>query len=73
MHPQVDKQVLESQECQKAGHDRYTKARVFAVGDCGYARNFSSGPVWIEGTIIHSQGPLSYVAPIECGGNLTVL
>ena len=56
MHPQVDKRVHESQERQKANHDRCAKARTFMAGDKVYARNLTSGPAWLEGTVvIHSR------------------
>ena len=60
LHPTVEKRVKQSQEHQKAGHDRRAKARVFSVGDMVYARNFSSGPTWLEGTIVEIRGPLSF-------------
>ena len=67
MHPQVDKCVHESQERQKANHDRCAKARTFTAGDKVYTRNLASGPVWLEGTVVSSHGPLSYLVDLSNG------
>ena len=67
MHPQVDKRVHESQERQKANHDRCAKARTFMAGDKVYARNLTSGPAWLEGTVVSSCGPLSYLVDLSDG------
>ena len=70
LHPDhvVETRVQKSQDRQKATHDQHAKDREFKEGDTVFARNFSggtSGPVWLEGTIVNRRGPVSFTVKLS--------
>lgn len=56
IQPDLSSRVLARQTNQKIGHDKRVKERHIAVNQPIYARNFSSGPKWLPGRVITSQG-----------------
>ena len=67
-HPDVSKKVLDKEADQIAHHDQHAKDRKFEISQRVMVRNFrSSGPKWIQGTILKQTGPLSYVVKIDSG------
>ena len=53
---------------QIAHHDQHAKDCKFEISQRVMVRNFrSSGPKWIQGTILKQTGPLSYVLKIDSG------
>ena len=61
LRPDREAEVARKQAQQKAGHDRHSAARQFAVGDLVMARNFRSDPDWVPATVVARLGPLSYL------------
>ena len=61
LRPDREAEVARKQAQQKAGHDRHSAARQFAVGDLVMERNFRSGPDWVPATVVARLGPLSYL------------
>lgn len=67
LHPDVAAKVRNSQQRQKAGHDKHAREREFVLNDNVFVRNFGSGSVWLPGTIVGVQGLLSFQIKLEDG------
>lgn len=67
LKPDIATRVQGKQYDQKTQHDLHSKGRTFQVGDTVFARNFSSGILWLPGRVIAVNGPLSYLVELEGG------
>ena len=67
LKPDVDGTVKQSQARQKAQHDQHARSRSLSVGDSVVARNFSSGPDWLQGVVAKRLGPLTYLVDVLDG------
>lgn len=67
LHPDLSRQVQQSQDRQKQGHDVHSRLREFSVGDNVYARNYGQGPLWLPGKVIDVSGSVSYLILLEDG------
>jgi len=68
LHPDVRKGVIQQQVTQKHHHDVKVRGeRQFEVGDDVFARNYGVGMMWLSGTIVGIDGPVSYVVKLEDG------
>ncbi|BFZ25831.1 hypothetical protein BsWGS_28870 [Bradybaena similaris] len=65
--PDLSRKVADAQAKQKHYHDRSVKDRDFVVGDRVYARNYSSGQAWLQGTVVDLSGPLSFKVRLPDG------
>ena len=61
MHLDNVKVVEEHQQKQKNYHNSGAKDRQINVGDKVYVTNFSSGPCWLMGVVMHRSGQVSYI------------
>ena len=53
--------VRNKQFSQKIQHDKKSKSQTFINGSNVLMHNFSTGPEWLLGTVVNSQGPVSYL------------
>ena len=67
LHPDLDNKVRGSQEKQKQAHDAHARVREFKIGDLVYARNYSTGPTWIPGTVTKVNGSVTYHVQLDDG------
>ena len=61
LKPNTESIVENRQMNQKITHDRKARERTFAEGERVYARNFGTGNTWIQGEIVETSGPVSFV------------
>ena len=54
--PNLAKAADETQDRQEVAHDKQATPRRFHVGDCVYARNYSSRPKWLPGQVVQVEG-----------------
>ena len=67
LKPDVSARVQDKQQAQKSSHDAHARERSFKVGDPVFARNFSTGSLWLPGKVMAVNGPLSYLITLEDG------
>ena len=53
------------QENQMKHHDPHARARDLTVGQRVMVRNFRAGPLWIPGTVVKQNGPLTYLVKVK--------
>ena len=57
-------------EKQKEPHGKPSWFRLFREEDTVFARNYKTGPKWIEGTVSIRLGPVSYMVNLKNGVEL---
>ena len=67
LKPNLAKAVDETPDRQEVAHDKQTTPRRFHVGDCVYARNYSSGPKWLPGQVVQVEGSVLYHVKLKDG------
>ena len=68
MKPNIRQTVESKQLSQKINHDTTTNVRSFHIDDQVLVKNFhNSGKKWLQGQIIKSIGPLSYLIKLSDG------
>ena len=67
LHPNLAGRVRKKQEHQKSAHDSRVKNRAFKVGDTVLVRNFTSGPLWLPGSVVGLHGTLTYDVKLDDG------
>ena len=65
--PNLQAQVQQKQERQKACHDQNSKLRKFEIGDPVFVRNFTRCPTWLPGTVLQMQGPRTFKVELNDG------
>ena len=65
LHPNLAGRVRKKQEHQKNTHDQRVKNRAFKVGDTVLVRNFTSGPLWLPGSVVGLRGTLTYDVKLD--------
>ena len=63
------KSLNENQAVQKKSHDEHSREQTFFIGQRVMARNYRAGSVWMPGTVVERNGPLSYLIKVN-GGQL---
>ena len=69
LRPNMNSKVTQKQAEQKKAHDEHSCERTLFIGQRVMARNYRAGPVWIPGTVVKQNGPLSYLVKAN-GGQL---
>ena len=67
LKPDIGRRVRCQQSQQKAQHDLHSRGRHFNLGQLVFVRNRRDGPRWIRGSIIKTQGPVSYLVRVASG------
>lgn len=67
VHPSMRKKVQGNQMKMKEHHDKTSRSREMQVGEVVRAKNFASGPKWLNGIISQKTGPVSYEVKLEDG------
>ena len=67
LFPNPAARVEEKQSEQKSRHDTTARNRSFTDGEAVLVRNFPSGKGWIQGKILKSVGPVSYLIELIDG------
>ena len=65
--PDLAARVRSKQLQQKEHHDRHCKEREISLGQSVWAKNFRSGPSWIQAVVIGKVGPVTYLVRLENG------
>ena len=56
LRPDDKRKEQQAQDWQQQSHDAHSAVRQFTVEDCVYARNYSTGPMWLPGRVVGLQG-----------------
>ena len=67
LKPNLAKAADETPDRQEVAHDKQATPRRFHVGDCVYARNYSSGPKWLPGQVVQVEGSALYHVKLKDG------
>ena len=65
LHPNLVGRVRKKKEHQKSAPR--VKNRAFKVGDTVLVRNFTSGLLWLPGSVVGLRGPLTYDVKLDDG------
>jgi hypothetical protein len=65
--PSVKKNVRNAQDRQKRNHDTHCQPQLFALGESVYVKNYSSGPRWLPGKIVGTEGSVLYQIQLSDG------
>ena len=63
--------VEKKQQSQKYYHDQRARSRSLQVGESVNAHSFTTGDIWLLGTIVESRGPLSFQVKLQDGRTVT--
>ena len=61
LRPDINSKVVRNQAGQKKSQDEHSRERTFFIGQRVMARNYRAGSVWMPGTVVERNGPLSYL------------
>ena len=67
VHPDVGVRVKRKQQVQKRQHDKRAKVRHLEIDDKVFVRDFPGGKTWLPGSVVETQGPLSFIVDLEDG------
>ena len=67
LRPNTQAMVEDKQAQQKKDHDVHTKQRYFQIGSSVLAKNFTSSPTWLSGTVLACLSPLTYSIQLDDG------
>ena len=67
LKPNRSKAADETHDRQEAARDKQATPRRLHVGDCVYARNYSSGPKWLPGQVVQVEGSVLYHVKLKDG------
>ena len=65
--PSVRKTVRNAQDRQKRNHDMHCRPRSFAPGESVYVKNYGSGPRWLPGKVVSTEGSAMYQIQLSDG------
>ena len=71
LKPQLSTTVHLKQTKQKLNHDKSTPVRQFQIDDAVYVQDLPSRSTWLPGTVVKTQGPLTYDIELEDGRIVT--
>ena len=67
LRPNVAARVQSKQDKQNMAYDHHAKYRSFSPDDQVYVQNFTSGPKWLPGRVIETQGSLMFTDQLQDG------
>ena len=70
LRPNVVPRVQSNQDKQKMAYNRHAKYRSFSPGDPVNVRNFTSGPKWLSGSVIETQGSPMFTVQLQDGSTV---
>ena len=65
--PDIAARVRSKQLQQKEHHDHHCKERKFSLNRSVCAKNFHSGPSWLQAVVTHQVGPVTYIVKLKNG------
>ena len=67
LYPDMNATVWSKQNRQRQDFDRSATVRTFSIGDLVFAQNYAVGPLWLMGSVVAVDGPVSYVILLSDG------